>query len=108
MFESFIADEDGIIAWRRGTGDNVELTYILVKNKCQGEGTRLFIRMLNKLAVQPPYYTVYGFTRLGNEAAITFYESLGFVVRQCLPVYRDGGTVMFCAPYEELVARNCR
>lgn len=108
MFESTIHDEDGIVAWRRGTGDNVELTYILVKNKRRGEGKRLFVRMLNRLAQQPPYHTVYLFTRSSNKEACLFYISLGFQ-GNCTPVsiYKNDATMLFVAPYEYLVMRNC-
>lgn len=105
-FEHVIHDEDGIIAWRRGTGGNVELTYILTKAKRDGAGTKLFQRMLDALRADPPFHTIYGFTRVSNEAAIEFYRSVGFGVNRVAGVYKDGEAMVFSRPYMDLLQFN--
>lgn len=101
-FEHVIHDENGIIAWRRGTGGNVELEYILVKNKGQGEGRRLVKAMLRALADNPPYATVYGFTRVKNSEARTFYLACGFELSHVDGVYDDGEAMVFSQRYDRL------
>lgn len=105
-FENVLTTEDGVIAWRYGTGGNVELTYILVKNEMQrqGQGRALFRAMLRALVSDPPYHTVYGFTRTGNAAGRSFYASVGFTLSEVAGVYADGNAVVFSANYRALCA----
>lgn len=107
-FESVITSEDGIIAWRRGTGGNVELTYILVKSEARraGQGRSLFRAMLTALRSDPPYATVYGFTRTSNTAAREFYLSLGFTLSEVAGVYADGSAVVFSGRFLHLIEVN--
>lgn len=102
MFESFVYTEDGLIAWRRGTGDNVEITYIRVDEKRTGSGTRLVRDMVYQLMSRPPFHTVYGFTRSTNFVAHDFYRSLGFTLSEVHGVYRDGKAIVFSVEYKEL------
>jgi hypothetical protein len=66
------------IVWRVGTGENVELLHLKVVNQNEGTGTALFKMMLEALRENPPYHTVFGFTRGYNSVAMEFYLAMGF------------------------------
>ena len=93
----------GYIIWRRGTGDNVELLHIKTVEKGKGFGRRLFYDMLTGLTLDPPYYSIFGFTRTSNEDAQAFYGALGFNLQSIEGLYKDGTAVMFWQSYEKLV-----
>lgn len=98
--------EDGYVTWRRGTGGNVELLHIEVREKRVGHGRRLLTRMLRKLQADPPCGgrgTVFGFTRMSNVDALGWYDGMGFDLSQVCGVYAEGVAVCFSAPYALLV-----
>lgn len=98
---------EGFIAWRRGTGDNVELLHIKTLVKKQGIGRKLVYAMLEYLRECPPYHSVFGFTRVDNEEARAFYGALGFSLQEIAGVYADGRAILFYAPYKRLLeAKN--
>jgi ribosomal protein S18 acetylase RimI-like enzyme len=107
VFEDYILDEDGLLAWRRGTGDNVEITYLRVYEQGQGCGRRLLGKMVDRLRERPPYATVFGFTRTSNTGAQVFYEKMGFTLSPVRGVYADGSAVVFSANYADLLERHC-
>lgn len=92
------------LTWRRGTGENVEITNLKAAEPGHGVGTALLRGLLEQLLADPPYHTVYGFTRTTNEAAQAFYSASGFALSWVHGVYRDGAAVVFSAPYHELCA----
>lgn len=94
----------GYILWRVGTGGNVELLDLQVTATAQGSGvgTEMFQEMLRRLKYDPPYATVFGFTRTCNKAAQVFYQNLGFVLSPVHGVYADGTAVLFSASYDDL------
>lgn len=97
-----LCTNDGWVAWERGTGGNVELSYLKARDPGNGGGTRLLRAMLAALRRDPPYHTVYGFTRTCNLDAQAFYRAMGFTLSPVVGVYKDGGAVVFSAPYEDL------
>lgn len=100
----WVYEEDkGFIVWRRGTGDNVELLHIRTFTTGNGYGRHLFYRMLKDLAEKPPYYSVFGFTRVSNKEAKAFYAALGFKLSTVDGLYKDGSAVMFWQSYTRLV-----
>lgn len=106
MFDQYAYSGDGIIAWRRGTGDNVEVTYVRSDQTRQGTGRKLLQEMLRRLRDNPPYATVYGFTRANNRDAIAFYQAMGFAVTPVNGVYADGKAAVFSARYDDLCKRH--
>lgn len=92
----------GFVVWRRGTGDNVELLHIRTFNPGRGDGRRLFHIMLNRLATRPPYHSIFGFTRVGNEEAKAFYGALGFHLQIVEGLYAEGRATIFWQKYEVL------
>ncbi len=101
-----IKDSTGFIEWIRGTGDNVELTNIRTYRKGHGHGRELFYQMLRRLGIyHPPFYSVYGFTRVSNSEAQAFYAALGFEIQEIHGVYKDGRAVLFWQDYVVLVER---
>lgn len=94
----------GFIVWRLGTGRNVELLHIRAFALRQGYGRTLFHRMLYALEETPPYYSVFGFTRVTNTRAAAFYEALGFNLQPVRGLYADGRAVMFWQSFTELIA----
>lgn len=98
-------EANGFIAWRLGTGGNVELLHIKTKVKGKGHGRRLFYKMLDCLRNHPPYYSVFGFTRVSNEEAQSFYGALGFDIQDVAGVYADGRALLFWQSYETLLER---
>lgn len=97
-------DDTGYIVWRLGTGNNVELLHIEVKQQNRGNGTALLKKMLERLLDNPPYCTVFGFTRVDNTDAQKFYQRRGFDTTLVRGVYADGLAVIFSAEYAKLVA----
>lgn len=92
----------GAIAWRLGTGGNIEILHL----KCdRGRGRELMAEAVRRM--DPPYATVFGFTRVCNFAAIRFYEKLGFAMSRVKGVYADGEAMVFSANYEELKEKLC-
>lgn len=102
-----IVQPNGYIVWRRGTGDNVELLHLRVGEKRRGTGRSLLCRMLEKLRADPPYATVFLFTKVDNADAIAFYEAMGFVGTKVSGVYDAGTAVVFSARYDDLLRRHC-
>lgn len=98
----FIANK-GYIVWRLGTGNNTELLHIRTFEKGRGYGRKLFYEMLDWLKKEPPYYSVFGFTRVGNTEARKFYGTLGFKLQLVEGLYRDGMAIMFWQSYEKLL-----
>lgn len=97
--------KDGYIVWRLGTGGNVELLHIRSFIKGKGIGRQLVIDMLLALKDSPPYYSVYGFTRVENEGAVKFYKALGFHVDILDGPYKSGQAVLFSQSYKVLLRR---
>jgi len=93
----------GFIVWRLGTGANVELLHIRAFEPRRGHGRKLFYRMLEQLGNRPPYYSVFGFTRVSNERAAEFYKALGFNLQSVTGLYADGEAVMFWRKYQDLL-----
>lgn len=58
--------------------------------------------MLHAIVDDPPYHTVYGFTRTTNEEAKAFYAAMGFDLTTVTGVYADGTAVVFSASYKRL------
>lgn len=100
-------DGGGYIVWRRGTGDNVEITHLRAYRPHNGAGRRLLRIMLHDLRENPPYATVFGFTRQSNTQACNFYAKMGFELTVVKGVYADGTAVVFSAPYRTLLERHC-
>lgn len=98
-------DGVGWVAWRRGTGDNVELLHVRAFTPGSGHGRALVREMLDRLRRRPPYHSVYGFTRVGNEAAQLFYAALGFRLQRVDGLYQAGEAILFWAPFTELVGK---
>lgn len=94
--------QQGYIVWRRGTGDNTELLHIRTFRKGQGFGRKLVYAMLDQLRGDPPYHSVYGFTRVSNADAQNFYGALGFERQEVKGIYADGRAVLFWQSYERL------
>jgi GNAT superfamily N-acetyltransferase len=92
----------GLVRWRWGTGDNVELTHLRANTPGAGNGRRLLRAMLTILRDDPPYATVFGFTRTGNAEAQAFYRAMGFTITPVAGVYADGTAVLFSARYDDL------
>lgn len=99
---SYHSDEHGYIVWRRGTGGNVELLHLKVKETRKGHGTRLFREMLRQLQAEPPYAQVFVFTRMENAAARQFYRSMGMIHSTVYGVYADGVAALLSADYNFL------
>lgn len=97
------SDDTGYVTWRRGTGGNVELFNIKTRDRGKGYGRQLVYAMLDALKADPPYHSVFGFTRVSNEEARAFYAALGFRLHEVPGVYADGRAVLFEAPYADLV-----
>ena len=94
--------DKGFIVWRRGTGYNVELLHIRTFEKGKGYGRELIYSMLDALLVDPPYYSVFGFTRVGNKEAQAFYGALGFTLQTVNGLYKDGKAILFWSPFDKL------
>lgn len=102
-YVQYIYDPDkGYIVWRRGTGDNMELLHIRTFEKRKGYGRELFYRMLDELRRHPPYFSMFGFTIVGNKEAQAFYGALGFNLQRIDGLYKDGEAVMFWQSFETL------
>lgn len=98
--------ENGYIVWRRATGDNVELLHLRTFSPGKGTGRELVKAMLHKLLENPPYATVFGFTRSVNESAQSFYKALGFELSEVKGVYDDGTAVLFSQRFKTLLEIN--
>jgi ribosomal protein S18 acetylase RimI-like enzyme len=104
--DAVILNDNGLLAWRRGTGDNVEITWLRAAEKRVGCGTRLIRDLLLQLKDQPPYYSIYGFTRGQNNTAQAFYIALGFQMHRVDGIYREGMAYVFRESYEYLCRRH--
>lgn len=98
-------DETGYVVWRRGTGDNVELLHIHTAERGKGYGRNLVYRMLDELKYEPPYHSVFGFTRVSNDEAKKFYAALGFELVEVPGVYEDRRAILFWQEYDVLVTK---
>ena len=101
-----IEHENGYIVWRRGTGDNAEMLHLKTFSPGKGTGRELIKAMLRKLKENPPYATVFGFTRSVNIPAQKFYRSLGFNLSPVEGVYADGSAVIFSQLFSTLLELN--
>lgn len=99
---SFYENENGYIAWRRGTGDNVELLHIRVYVTQKGHATKLLKEMVKQLSHHPPYHSVYVFVLANNHPALCAYDSWGFKLTRIEGLYKKGGTVIGTIPYTTL------
>lgn len=97
---------NGYIVWRRGTGENVELLHLKTFERGMGTGKTLVCSMLQILKDDPPYSSVFGFTRSVNMEAQKFYRSLGFILSPVEGVYADGTAVLFSQTFEKLLELN--
>lgn len=97
---------NGYIVWRKGTGDNYELLHIRTYVKGKGTGRELLRLMLLSLRKNPPYATVFGFTRVSNESK-GWYEAMGFDMTVVKGVYAEGSAIVFSQTYDKLMERHC-
>jgi ribosomal protein S18 acetylase RimI-like enzyme len=98
---------NGFIVWRVGTGGNVEILHLKTETARQKTGTHLLKTMLERLKERPPYATIFGFSRVSNEAAHAFYRAMGFELTRVKGVYDEGAAVVFSARYSDLMERHC-
>lgn len=98
---------NGYIVWRRGTGGNIEIVHLKTKETRKGTGTHLLKEMLRRLKAHPPYATIFGFSRIGNESAHAFYRAMGFELTRVKGIYDEGAAVVFSARYSDLLERHC-
>lgn len=98
-----LRNANGYITWHRATGDNVELLHLKVSEPRHGTGTYLLRQMLHRLQFDPPYATVFGFTRVSNTVAQSFYKAMGFELTTVKGVYADGQAVVFSQNFKELL-----
>lgn len=91
----------------RGTGGNYEIRDISVEadKRRTGLGTLLFKDLTKCLTIDPPYHSIFGFTRVSNEGAQAFYRSLGFTLTRVSGIYEEGEAIVFSIPFEALKAR---
>lgn len=100
----YISNDTGHIVWRLGTGANTELLHIRTTEPGRGYGRALFYEMLEMLKLlMRPYYSVFGFTRVGNDEAKSFYGALGFDLQEIDGVYEDGHAILFTQSFEILL-----
>lgn len=99
-------EDNGFIVWRRATGDNVELLHIKTYQPGLGTGRVLVLAMLQSLLLTPPYDSVFGFTRVCNSGAQSFYRALGFELSTVKGVYADGSAILFSQKYSKLLEIN--
>lgn len=99
-------DADGYIAWRMGSGLNTELLHLKAFSPGNGAGKRLLKVMLTKLLTDPPFCTVFGFTRSINIEGRLFYADMGFELSPVTGVYRDGSAVLFSQEYKRLCTNH--
>ena len=98
-----IEQDNGYIIWRRATGDNVEILHLRVSSPGKGIGRELVNRMLKELLENPPYATLFGFTRISNEISQKFFTALGFELSEVKGVYADGSAILFSQTYKTLL-----
>ena len=98
-----IEHENGYVVWRTGTGNNTELLHIKTFISGKGTGSELVKAMLIKLKENPPYATVFGFTRTVNQASQDFYKALGFELSEVKGVYEDGTAIVFSQLFTKLL-----
>jgi len=98
--------DNGYIVYRMGTGRNIELLHIKTHEPGKGTGRELILDMLRCLKDEPPYCTVFGFTRTCNEASQKFYKALGFELTPVKGVYADGHAILFSQKYTTLLEVN--
>lgn len=91
----------GYIAWQVGTGENVEIMFIEVKEQERGFGRKLIKEMLTKIE---PYNSVYVFRLEENIGAGKFYRALGFKELRVLGLYTQPG-MLGVANYKTLCAK---
>lgn len=89
----------GYIAWHLGTGQNVEILFIEVREPRKGYGTRLIQAMKKEIH---PYHSVYVFRRAVNTKAGAFYRKLGFTETTISNIYKGEDAVLGVIPYENL------
>jgi ribosomal protein S18 acetylase RimI-like enzyme len=99
----YLDGPDGHLVWRLGTGGNIEILHLRAASPGGGAGTRMLREMLRLLQTDPPYATVFGFTRTPNVEARGFYAASGFTTFTVPGVYADGTAVLFTAPYKYLL-----
>lgn len=99
----YIDSEDGYLVWRVGTGRNVEILHFRAYQPGHGVGRKLLTATLVQLSGNPPYHSVFGFTRAVNQEAQQFYAAMGFTLTTVPGVYKDGQAVLFTATYDYLL-----
>lgn len=89
----------GYIAWQMGTGENVEILFLEVKEPRKGYGRALVQEMKKRIT---PYHSVYVFRRAINEDAGKFYRALGFTETLVKGLYRNEDSVLGVIAYKDL------
>lgn len=113
----FEDQEEGYVAWRIGTGWNLEILHLRANTPRMGIGTELFLKVLRwatdkygqldlySIEEEHKLQTVYGFTRVSNLAAQSFYLSMGFDLQKVRGVYSEGEAILFSAKTENLLQK---
>jgi len=72
--------ETGYIVWRYGTGDNLEILFLVSAEKRKGNATHLCRMMIHKLEScgERPYHSLFLFRLAGNVESQAFFTRLGF------------------------------
>lgn len=93
----FYNESIGYIAWREGTGNNLEILFI------EGKGKELCTIMVKELIRQGklPYNSVFAFRLGSNEIANKFYQKVGFQgVDFGKSIYRDDTTALMWVTWD--------
>lgn len=106
----WLYDDGAAIAWRSGTGGNLEIVQLEVNKKREGLGREIVRRMVHGLiaGVQGPlpYHSVYAFCLGSREDACAFYKNLGFTetLASLHPggLYKDDCAHLYVIPWSKL------
>lgn len=97
--------EEGYVAWRRGTGDNVEVLHIRAFKTGKGTGVLLAQAMIHELKKRPPYYSIFGFGLASNLPPQKVWKKVGFDIEITKAPYKGGPAFLISQSFEVLVRK---
>lgn len=97
--------EEGYVAWRRGTGENVEVLHIRAFKTGRGLGVLLAQAMIYELKKNPPYYSVFGFGLASNLPPQKVWKKVGFDIEITKAPYKGGPAFLVSQSFEILVKK---
>jgi len=104
VYEYIYWEGRGYMAWHLSTGENIEILFVEIHPSLRGQGltSQLFAEFCQRAKLNPPYNSVFAFTRADNEIAHRMYLRFGFYLKRIPNLYKHLDAYLAVVNFQKL------